>query len=122
MLLGRYDDAIANYDRALELRPDWPAAATNRAIAVVRRERRNVKGDDAGGTDGKLGADEFVFDGEPGPGGADAKTAGEGEPLSDEAVRALWMRRVQTKPADYLRVKFAVQQEARASAGARGNR
>ena len=88
MLLGRYDDAIANYDRALELRPDWPAAATNRAIAVVRRERRNVKGDDAGGTDGKLGADEFVFDGEPGPGGADAKTAGEGEPLSDEAVCA----------------------------------
>ncbi len=29
--------------------------------------------------------------------------------MSDEAVRALWLKRVQTRPADFLRVKFAYQ-------------
>jgi Ca-activated chloride channel family protein len=34
-------------------------------------------------------------------------TAG-GKP-SDEELRGLWLRRVQTKPADFLRAKFAFQ-------------
>lgn len=29
--------------------------------------------------------------------------------MSDEAVRALWLKRVQTRPADFLRAKFAYQ-------------
>jgi Ca-activated chloride channel family protein len=32
-----------------------------------------------------------------------------GEHLSNEQVQALWLRRVQTKPADFLRAKFAYQ-------------
>ena len=33
-------------------------------------------------------------------------------PLSDEELRALWLRRVQTKPADFLRAKFAFQAQS----------
>jgi Ca-activated chloride channel homolog len=29
--------------------------------------------------------------------------------MTDEAIRTLWLRRVQTKPADFLRARFAYQ-------------
>ena len=32
-----------------------------------------------------------------------------GQPLSDAAMQELWLRRVQTKPADFLRAKFSFQ-------------
>jgi Ca-activated chloride channel family protein len=32
-----------------------------------------------------------------------------GEALSDEDLRATWLRRVQTTPGDFLRAKFAYQ-------------
>ena len=41
-----------------------------------------------------------------------AEVAG-GDPLSDDQLRALWLRRVQTKPADFLRAKFAYQLQER---------
>ena len=34
---------------------------------------------------------------------------GTGDQLSDESLRELWLQRVQTKPADFLRVKFSYQ-------------
>ena len=42
------------------------------------------------------------------PGGEDS-TVQAAMPMSDEAVRALWLKRVQTRPADFLRAKFAYQ-------------
>jgi len=33
----------------------------------------------------------------------------EGNQLSDRALQAMWLRRIQTKPADFLRAKFAYQ-------------
>jgi Ca-activated chloride channel family protein len=44
-----------------------------------------------------------------------AKKSGEsvqvngGPPLNDSDLQALWLRRLQTKPADFLRAKFAFQ-------------
>ena len=55
-------------------------------------------------------ADEIVI--EPGKGdnreGQTEETAGE-EIRSDEELQALWLRRVETRPADFLRAKFAFQ-------------
>ena len=54
------------------------------------------------------GADEIVYD-------KDAKsqngqdTQVDDTPMSDAEVRALWLKRVQTKPADFLRARFAYQ-------------
>ena len=101
-------DKKAMYDEALERRPNWTPAAENREIARLRAERMKLEGGEM--TGGMLGADEYVI--EPGKGdskGGGRETVNEGEPLSDAGLRALWLRRVQTKPADFLRAKFAFQ-------------
>jgi Ca-activated chloride channel family protein len=108
LMLGKYDDAVKSYDRALSLRPGWKDAEENRAIAVIRRERMNFKGGDA--TGGQEKPDEVVFGKDKNQAGEEVQVAG-GDPLSDDQLRALWLRRVQTKPADFLRAKFAFQLE-----------
>jgi Ca-activated chloride channel family protein len=67
--------------------------------------------------DQKIGADDVVFDKNKKPGGQDTQTDGE-QPLSNSAMQALWLRRVQTKPADFLRSKFAYQLSAGQQEGA----
>jgi Ca-activated chloride channel family protein len=108
VMLGQYEDAQKRYDRALALRPGWPQALNNREIARIRGERKKTEGGETGNTDDK--ADEIVFD-KTKKGGGDATVEGD-KPMSDEAVRALWLKRVQTRPADFLRAKFAYQLQA----------
>lgn len=111
VLLGKYDEAMLSYDRALQLRPDWKEAKDNREIARLREARKAPPDSDAGGTGGKLAADEIVFDDRAkNSSQQQVVEVGAGEPLSDEALRALWLRSVQTKPRDFLRAKFAYQQ------------
>ena len=108
VMLGKYDDAIAAYDRALELQPGWIKAETNRNIAVVRKKKLTPE-DDHGGTGGELEADEIVFDDYAKKSSGNQEQTIEGDKMSDEEMRALWLRRVQTKPADFLKAKFAYQ-------------
>ncbi len=105
VMLGQYDDALKRYDRALALRPDWPEAVKNREIARIRGERRKTEGGITGDTESK--PDEIVFD-KTKKGGEDT-TVEQAEPMSDEAIRSMWLKRVQTRPADFLRAKFAYQ-------------
>jgi Ca-activated chloride channel family protein len=107
LMQGEYESAIAAFDQALELRPGWSDAIGNREIARLRAERLELKGGDM--TGGKMEADDFDFDAENGQGQPET-TTGERQTLSDEQVQALWLRRVQTKPADFLRARFAYQQ------------
>lgn len=110
VMLGKYTDAVARYDHALALRPDWQAARSNRQIAQLRAERLVAKGEDAG--DQREGADQIVYDKDARQsGGQDTEIAGSAA-MNDEAVRALWLKRVQTKPADFLRARFAYQLQA----------
>ena len=110
IMLGKYDDAIASFERALQFQPDWRNAQENRDLAIARRDKMKPPEDDAGGTGGQLEADEIVFDDR-------AKNAsqteeiegGAGDQMSDEGLRELWLQRVQTKPGDFLRIKFAYQ-------------
>lgn len=59
--------------------------------------------------DQKIGADEVVFDKDKKPGGQETEVAAD-QAVSDSAIQAMWLRRVQTQPADFLRAKFAYQQ------------
>jgi len=106
LMLGKYDAAIANYDRALESRPTWDAAQTNRATAVARAKQVERTGGDMGKQE--VGADEFAFDRDDSDRGQETELEGE-RAMSDEALQALWLRRVQTRPADFLKAKFAYQ-------------
>lgn len=113
LMLGDYDSAIASYDKALQDRPDWKEAQENRDLARARGELVKGEGGDFG--DQTLGADEVVFDKDKDRGGQETQVAGD-KVTSDAAVQAIWLRQVQTKPADFLKAKFAFQQ-AQASEG-----
>ena len=110
VLLGQYDAAIESYERALELQPEWALAQDNLALALARRELLAPPESDAGGTGGMLEADEIVFDdtGRVERSGTETETEG-GEPMSQEEMRSVWLRRVQNDPADFLRARFAWQ-------------
>ncbi len=103
---GKYESAIERFDRALELRPDWSDAQINRDIAIARAERTKQKGGDMG--DQQIGADEIVFDKNKKSAGQETETDAT-QPLTDSAMQAMWLRRVQTKPAGFLKAKFAYQ-------------
>ncbi len=115
VMQGQYDAAAERYARALELRPEWEDATINREIALARAAMLKQEGGE--GTGGMLGADDIVFtQGKSPPGAGDEQTEG-GEAMSDEELRAIWLRQVQTKPADFLAAKFAYQQAMRQAPG-----
>ena len=88
------------------MNPELEDARINREIAIARAKLVEKKGGDMG--DQKIGADEIVFDKNKQSGGQDTETEGS-QPLSDSEMQALWLRHVQTKPADLLKAKFAYQ-------------
>ncbi len=106
VMLGEYAAAVRHYTQALERRPGWDDAEVNRQIALARAKRMEQQGGDMG--DQKLGADEITFDKKKNAGGQDTNVHGD-QPLSDAQMQALWLRRIQTKPADFLKAKFAYQ-------------
>lgn len=110
VMLGDYDGAIDSYRDAIKQHPGWTEAEQNLAIAVARKEMLAPPEDDAGGTGGQLGADEIVFDdsGRVDKAGSDVQTEG-GEGLAEDEMRAVWLRRVQNDPKEFLRTRFAYQ-------------
>ena len=111
LMQGKYEAAAQRYARALELRPEWEDAAINHEIAVARAAMLKQEGGDM--TGGMLGADDIVFtEGKSPPGSGEEQTEG-GDKLSDAELRAVWLRQVQTKPADFLEAKFAYQYATR---------
>lgn len=109
VMLGQYQPAIARYDRALQLKPGWREASENRNLATLRFAKINQGGGDLG--DQEEGADQIVYDKDAkNPDGQETQI--EDAPMSDEQVRALWLKRVQTRPADFLRSRFAYQLQA----------
>lgn len=110
LMLGEYDAAIAGYEKTLSLKPGWSEAEENLTLARVRKEKMAPPDDDAGGTGGQLEADEIVFDKRAAKATGDQEETVEGgEQATDLEMRAMWLRRVQTKPADFLRAKFSYQ-------------
>lgn len=105
---GKYAAAIERYDAALQQRPGWQAALTNRTIVQERQKRIHHDGADM--TGGKMAADKgFRFDKGP-PKEQDQQQVVEGKLPGDGGMQDIWLRKVQTKPGDFLRSKFAYQQ------------
>ena len=110
VMLGKYDDAIAGYEKTLSMKPDWNEARDNLNLARIRRNNMKPPDDDAGGTGGKLEADEIVYDKRASKAPeSQTETVEDGGQLSDQELRTMWLRRVQTEPADFLRAKFSYQ-------------
>lgn len=107
VLQGQYSAAAERYRRALQLRPGWADAEANRAIALARAAALKREGGDISG--GMMGADDFVFEQGGSKSGGPQEQTGGGPGLDDAAQRSIWLRQVQTRPADFLRAKFAYQ-------------
>ena len=107
VFLGKYEAAVESYDRALTARPDWPEAVANREIAQLRAEALKTEGGDM--TGGQMGADDIVFNKGPNKPGDQEEEVEGAAPTSETELQAVWLRRLDTKPADFLRSKFAFQ-------------
>ena len=106
----RLEEALASYDKALALDPEFGEAQFNRDWVQGLYDLSQKEYDDYGGTGGKLGADDFVFDdraknAEQTMTEAEAKAQG----MTDDQIESMWMRRVQTTPAQFLETKFSYQ-------------
>jgi Ca-activated chloride channel family protein len=111
-----WDDAIPAYDRALQLRPDFPEARTNRAVAIAFRTQWQAaqaqRAENQTDQEQKPGEDTQIDQTPPNqhPPQDDAdpnRAAGQG--LSDDQIQGMWMRRVGGTPRDFLRLRFARQ-------------
>jgi Ca-activated chloride channel family protein len=107
---GELREAIAAYQSALESEPGLEAATFNLQWVEGLADLENKEYEDAGGTGGKLGADDYVFS-DRAKNAQQTMSAREAasQGLSDAQIEEIWMRRVQTTPAEFLAVKFAQQ-------------
>lgn len=112
LMMGEYTAAIASYDTVLKMHPDWKAAEKNRDLAEARMKSM-ARPDDVTAKEKLTKDDEpdgFKFDLDKNDKNAAEDTiAGAGKEMSDLQMRQIWLRQVETKPADFLRAKFAFQ-------------
>ena len=105
--MGSYPEAIANYDAALTERSDWTEAQENRTLvlALIPPEEQPEEGGEA--------APPPTFDPDEVREDNKADRGEEGEiqlqQLSDELLSEMWLRRLQTTPADFLRQRFMIE-------------
>lgn len=104
--LGNYEEAIASYQQALADRPDWVEARENRDLVQAILDAQ--ADDPPQGNPGQptFAPDELQFD-EQGQQGQRGEV--DVQQLTDEQIADMWMRRLQTSPADFLRRRFAVE-------------
>jgi len=106
--LGTYEEAVKAYEAALERRPAWTEAEENRDLVRDLIPPPETEGEEERAQAPDLPPDEIEFEeGKKEEGGEQQELV----PLSltDDQIAELWMRRMQTTPAEYLRRKFAVQ-------------
>ncbi len=117
IMLGEYDVAIDAYQSAISKRPNWSEAKQNLKIAILRKQALAPPEDDFGGTGGQLEADEFVFDdtGRVNKSSSEQVIDAADQQLSEDAMRAMWLRKVETRPADFLAARFNYQLATRES-------
>lgn len=107
LMQGKYAEAMEAYEAALAAKPDWREAEMNHEIAHLRAE--NVKKEGGDMTGGMLAADEIVFTSGKNDSAGEEETVEGGDPISNTELQAMWLRRIQTKPADFLKAKFSYQ-------------
>jgi len=97
---GKLSAAVAAYQEALKRNPDLTAAKTN--LDLVQKLIPPKKKDDQEAQDPNENPDEIKFDKE-------GKKGKQGEVEAAEQTAEMWMRNIQTAPAQLLRRKFAIE-------------
>jgi Ca-activated chloride channel family protein len=106
-----YREGIAAFEVALERHPDHTAAARNLEIARAILAYVETTREDSGTEKGSEGADDVAFDNDAAQG---AETVVDTGVQMKMETAEQWMRSVDTRTADFLRTRFALE-----AAGAR---
>ena len=102
-----YRDGITAFEAALKKDSDHAAAARNLEIArAILAYIERVREESDTGEESGIGADDVVFDNESSRGAETEITAS--EQMKMETAEQ-WMRTVDTRTADYLRIRFALE-------------
>jgi Ca-activated chloride channel family protein len=106
--LGKYPEAVEAYRQALARRHPWQDAEKNLALAqgLVPKAKDKDKDKDQQEIQPDLPPDQMKFD-EQGKKGTKARV----QKLDPKKMADIWMRNIQTTPADFLRRRFAIQAE-----------
>ena len=118
--LGKLEQAAASYEEDLRRKPDDRAAKENRDLVqslIQKKKAKEKEEEPPEGQDPTYNPDEMKFD-EKGKKGKKGEI-GQAE-LSAEQIQQVWMRRLQTTPSDFLRLKFAAQLEEPKTSKSRG--
>jgi Ca-activated chloride channel family protein len=102
-----YEQAVKSYDTVLKLSPDYHEVRINRDIvqALIGKEKKEEDEQEQQG-DPSFEPDEIKFD-EKGKKGKKGEI--EQSMFTEEQIAEMWMRNIRTSPADFLRMKFAIQ-------------
>lgn len=115
-------EAIAAYKSALKLNPNFSEAEFNLKWVQGLYEIDQKSYEDNGGTGGKMGADRSITQKmEENQGSTATSQQLKSEGLSDEQLREMWMRRVQTTLSDFLALRFSYQLQARSQSPQAGS-
>ena len=104
--LKKYPEAVRAYEQALQKRPGWQDARANRDLArSLIPAPKTEEGQQEIPPDPERGETETE---EKGKGGKPVTAHAQIDP---EKMADVWMRNIQTSPADFLRRRFAIQAE-----------
>jgi Ca-activated chloride channel homolog len=104
--MRKYPEAIHAYDQALARRHPWPEAAENRTLVESLIPKKKKKEDQQEAESPNLPPDQVKFDNE---GKKGKKVQVPAAKLDPAKLAEIWMRNIQTNPADFLRRRFAIQ-------------
>ncbi|RSL14614.1 Ca-activated chloride channel family protein [Edaphobacter aggregans] len=103
---GKYPEAIQAYQQALARRHPWPEAQENLTLvqSLIPKAKNKDKDKDQQETAPDLPPDQMKFD-EKGQKGKKTQQV----KLDPKKMADIWMRNIQTSPAEFLRRRFAIQ-------------
>ena len=109
--LRQLEQAVTSYEEVLRRNPDDRAAKENRDLvqSLIQKKKAEEKEEEPPqGQQPTFNPDEIKFD-EKGKKGQKGEI--DQAQVSAEQIQEVWMRRLQTTPSDFLRLKFAAQVE-----------
>jgi Ca-activated chloride channel family protein len=103
--LNRYPEAVQAYKEALLQQPAWHEAKDNLELVESLIAKEKTKKDEETERSPNLPPDQVKFD-DQGKKGKQLKVQMKFDPAK---MADIWMRNIQTSPADFLRLRFAIQ-------------
>jgi len=102
-----YEEAVRSYKISIRLKPDYKEALVNlELVQSLIEKKKKEEGEQEQEGDPSFEADEIKFD-EKGKKGKKGEI--EQSMFTEEQIAEMWMRNIQTSPADFLKMKFSIQ-------------